>query len=122
MTETKETKRAMIGFILSLLGGIINAIVAVILIAAMSLLAGLESYIPGAGGLGLALSVWFGIGLIISIVVIVGAILIYMPGKEMIGGILVLIFSIISYFFTGGGFFIGLILGVIGGILGIMKK
>jgi len=45
-----------------------------------------------------------------------------MPGKEVIGGILVLVFSVISLFFTLGGLIIGLILGIVGGALGIAKK
>jgi hypothetical protein len=44
-----------------------------------------------------------------------------MPGKEIIGGIIVLIFSIISIVALGG-FIIGMILGIIGGILGLLKK
>jgi len=61
------------------------------------------------------------VGTIFAILVIIGAILIYMPGKEVIGGILVLIFSILSIV-IGGGFLIGLILGIIGGALGLAKK
>jgi len=61
------------------------------------------------------------ISLIFGIIVLIGAFLIYMPGKEVIGGILVLIFSILSIF-VGGGFLIGLILGIIGGALGLAKK
>jgi hypothetical protein len=51
----------------------------------------------------------------------VGAVLIYMPGKEVVGGIIVLIFSLLSII-VGGGFYLGLVLGIIGGILGILKK
>jgi hypothetical protein len=61
------------------------------------------------------------IGAILAIIVIIGAILIYIPGKETIGGILVIIVSLISIV-IGGGFIIGLILGIIGGILGLYKK
>lgn len=130
LTEAKVEKRATAGFIISLIGGIINAIVALLIIAAGSLIGQLEDTMGGFGfgigpGLGLAevvVTTWGAIGLILSIVVIVGAILIYMPGKEVIGGILVLIFSIISIFFTLGGLIIGLILGIIGGALGIAKK
>jgi hypothetical protein len=60
--------------------------------------------------------------LILALVVIAGAILIYMPGYEVIGGILVLVFSIVSLFFTLGGLIIGMILGIVGGALGIAKK
>lgn len=60
-------------------------------------------------------------GIIFAILVIIGAILIYMPGRETIGGIIVLGFSILSIF-VGGGFIIGMILDIIGGALGLMKK
>jgi len=119
-------KKATAGFIISLIAGIIDAVVAIIIIAAASLVAGLEGMMPGYGyGWEFAaatIAIWGAIGLILGILVIVGAILIYMPGKEVIGGILVLVFSIISLFFTAGGLFIGLILGIIGGALGIAKK
>ncbi len=126
MAEAVEVKRATAGFIVSLIGGIIDAIVAVIIIAAASWVAEFGESIPGYGfGAGLTaafLATWGAIGLILAILVIIGAVLIYMPGKEVIGGILVLVFSIISFFFTAGGLFIGLILGIIGGALGIAKK
>jgi hypothetical protein len=61
------------------------------------------------------------IAFIFGIIVLLGAYLIYSPGKEIIGGILVLVFSIIS-FFVGGGFLIGTILGIAGGALGLAKK
>ncbi len=72
--------------------------------------------------MGYALATLGVVGLVLAILVIIGSILIYMPGKEVIGGILVLVFSIISLFFTAGGLFIGLILGIIGGALGLAKK
>ena len=126
MAEAVEVKRATAGFIVSLIGGIIDALVAMLLIAAASLLADIGESIPGYGfGADIAaaaLATWGAIGLVLAILVIIGAVLIYMPGKEVIGGILVLIFSIISLFFTAGGLFIGLILGIIGGALGIAKK
>jgi hypothetical protein len=56
-----------------------------------------------------------------AIIIFIGAYLIYMPGRETLGGILVLIFSIVS-FIGGGGFFIGAILGIVGGALGLAKK
>ena len=112
-------KRATAGFIVSLIAGIL------ILINAIAFFA-LADFIESLGGvlpffvegifetLGAA-------GAIIALVVILGGFLIYMPGKETIGGIIVIIFSILSIF-IGGGFLIGLILGIIGGILGLAKK
>jgi len=121
-----KVKKATAGFIVSLIGGIIDALVAVIMIAAASWMAEFGESIgyPGFGAelAAAALATWGAIGLILAILVIIGAVLIYMPGKEVIGGILVLVFSIISLFFTAGGLFIGLILGIIGGALGIAKK
>jgi len=126
LTEVVKVKKATAGFIVSLIGGIIDALVAVIMIAAASWMAEFGESIgyPGFGAelAAAALATWGAIGLILAILVIIGAVLIYMPGKEVIGGILVLVFSIISLFFTAGGLFIGLILGIIGGALGIAKK
>jgi len=119
--EAKKVGRATAGFIISLIAGIIDAIVAIILIGLASMVAGLEESF-GFVIAGWALATLGTIGLISAIVVIIGAVLIYMPGKEVIGGILVLVFSIISIFFTLGGLIIGLVLGIVGGALGLAKK
>jgi hypothetical protein len=128
LAEVQEVKRATAGFIVSLIGGIIDAIVALIIIGVAGFISELDETIPGvtdagvADAAGFAIATVGAIGLILAILVIVGAILIYMPGKEVIGGILVLVFSIICAFFTLGGLIIGLILGIVGGALGIAKK
>jgi hypothetical protein len=119
---TAKVEKATAGFIISLIAGIIDALVAVGLIALGSFLAGLEETIGFSLGAGFTVATLGTIGLILAILVIIGAVLIYMPGKEVIGGILVLVFSVISLFFTLGGLIIGLILGIIGGALGIAKK
>ena len=62
------------------------------------------------------------IRLALAILVIIGAVMIYMPSYEVTGGMLVLVFSFISLFFTAGVLFIGSILGIVGGALGIAKK
>lgn len=66
---------------------------------------------------------WFygaaAVGLISGIVILVGAIMLYTrPNKATTWGTLVLVFSILS-FFGMGGFFLGAILGVVGGILAL---
>ncbi len=112
-------KKAVAGFIISLIAGVLILINAIMVFAMMSFIFGMAgSIMPG---LGLAVELMGAMGLIFSIIVIVGAIMIYSPGREVAGGILVLIFSILSII-IGGGFFIGLILGIIGGALGIAKK
>ena len=71
----------------------------------------------GTFGTGYPFSTILGsIGIIIGIIVFMGAYYIYLPsGYKMVGGMTVLIFSLISLI-AAGGFFIGAILGIIGGI------
>jgi len=69
---------------------------------------------------------WFyglaAIGIASGIVVLVGAIMVYnQPAKASTWGALILAFSIVSLFGMGG-FFLGAILGVMGGILAITWK
>jgi hypothetical protein len=78
---------------------------------------------PGMAFFG-ALAAIFGIlGVVFGILVIVGAVMINSgePSRVRTGGILALIFSIISLL-AGGGFFIGFILGLVGGILALTWK
>ncbi len=69
---------------------------------------------------GLALTIVGGIAIVFAVLIIVGTYLIY-SGMETAGGGIVLIFSVLSVF-VGSGWLIGLILGIIGGILGLLKK
>jgi hypothetical protein len=69
---------------------------------------------------GIALNLIGGIAVVFAVLIIVGAYLIY-SGAEMTGGVIAIIFSVLSIF-VGSGWLIGLILGVIGGILAIVKK
>jgi hypothetical protein len=61
-----------------------------------------------------------GIAVVFAVLIIIGAYMIY-NGMEMAGGVTVLIFAVLSIF-AGSGWLIGLILGVIGGILALLKK
>ncbi len=62
------------------------------------------------------------VGVISGIVVLVGAVMLYTrPSSAPTWGLLVLIFSIVS-FFGMGGFFIGAILGVVGGALAMAGR
>ena len=116
---TGEVKKATSGFIVSLIAGILILINALAFFALAEFIESLGSALPiFVEGI---FATFGAIGAIIALVVIVGALLIYMPGKEVIGGILVIIFSILSIV-IGGGFLIGLILGIIGGALGLAKN
>ena len=125
----QKDKRAITGFIISLVGGIIILAVSLYMTAMMAWMASLISDFAYYGGLnGLDFGGFFGavalvygvIGLILGLLVIVGAVLIY-KRKEVVGGILVIVFSVLSII-AGGGLIVGLVLGIIGGILGILKK
>ncbi len=62
------------------------------------------------------------VGLVSGIVVLIGAVMLYTrPSNASTWGLLVLIFSIVS-FFGMGGFFIGAILGVVGGALALAGR
>jgi len=129
LEKIKEVKRATAGFAISLIAGIlilINGALFIWLSTVAKAFDGFMSQMPmGAEEAFKAMEsigiIMGAIGLAFGIIVLIGAILIYMPGKEVIGGILVLVFSILSVF-IGGGFFIGVILGIIGGVLGLVKK
>jgi hypothetical protein len=117
----------MAGFAISFVAGILILLGGLLLVAMQSFINSIIDFIPmpvTIPGIGFAQAVFAtigAIGLVFGIIVIVGAFLIYMPGKEIIGGIIVLIFSILSIVALGG-FIIGMILGIIGGILGLLKK
>lgn len=82
---------------------------------------GYYGMMQGFGGWG-----WFygavAMGLIAGIVILVGAIMIYArPNNASTWGLLVVAFSILS-FLGMGGFFIGAILGIVGGVLAMVWK
>jgi len=64
------------------------------------------------------------LGIIFGIIVIISAVLLYSrSGEHTTWGVLILVFSVLSVFGSMmGGFGIGVILGVIGGILAILWK
>jgi len=116
-----QTKRAIAGFALSLVGGILILLRGLIRIVAGDVITFVGSdEIRHRFLAGLALNLLGGIAVAIGIVIIIGAILIY-NRMEVAGGVIVIIFSVLSIF-VGSGWLVGLILGVIGGILALAKK
>jgi len=105
-------------FILSLIGAIFILLQGILIAAAGGAAASLFGEF--IGGLVTVVGV---VAIIFGILVLIGAVMINsgVPGKVKTGGILTLIFSILSIF-TGGGFFIGFILGLVGGILALVWK
>jgi len=120
-------EKPLVSFALSLAGGILILIDAILLILLSTLfLTSVVIYdhqminMTSLNPLFIIIPI---IGIICSAVVIFGSILINTGdhSKVRLGGILVVIFSVISII-AGGGFLIGLILGLVGGILALVWK
>jgi hypothetical protein len=129
-----EQEIPTVAFILSLVGGILVLLMGIMFLTIGTAFMGgmMGGYYPGMmggyyypGGAGFVSSIIAGIGiwgLICGVLILLGAFMIYTrPGSHGIWGIIILIFSLLS-FIAGGGFIIGAILGVIGGILAIVWK
>lgn len=104
-------------FILSLIGTILILLNAVFVFFLVTLGEAIWPFLPVAG---IFIGILGSIGLVIGAIVLVGALMINSENKSRVttGSILVLVFSIIS-FFMGGGFIIGFILCLAGSILGL---
>jgi hypothetical protein len=117
-----KPKRAKIGFALSLVGALLIMAQGIVRI-----FRGEAIVFLGSEGLrrrvlaGLGLEIVGVIAIIFAVLILFGAYLIYKPGKETYGGIIVLVFSAVSII-AGSGWLIGLILGIVGGVLGLLKK
>ena len=111
------------GFGLALVAGILILIGAVLTVVLGSLMAAIipwaEVDAEGQAILGIVGTVMLTlaiIGVIFGIIIIIVDFLMVQKGKKVPGGVIILVLSIISLA-GGGGFFIGSILGIIGGIL-----
>jgi len=120
-------------FILSLVGGILTILGALFTVGMASPWRGMmHSWgFPMGGGMmwwggGFIQGVFLGmgiLGLIFGIVVVISALLLNSnPGEHTKWGTLILIFSLLSIMGGMGGWLIGLILGVVGGVLAITWK
>ncbi len=69
---------------------------------------------------GIALNIIGGVAIVFAILIIFGAYLMYV-GVTTSGGVLVIVFAVLSLF-VGSGWLIGLILALVGGILGLLRR
>jgi Family of unknown function (DUF6114) len=108
-------------FVLSLIGGIFILLGGLADAAIYALVGGaVFALLPGLGVLFLVLAV---VGLLIGLLTIVGAVMLRSkPESAHTWGILIIVFSVISLVTGGGGFIIGFILALIGGILALTWK
>jgi predicted membrane-bound spermidine synthase len=116
-----QNKKATVGFVFSLVGAILILLRGLVRITVGDIItfAGSDE-IRRRFFAGLALNILGGIAVVFAVLIIVGAYLIYI-GMGTAGGTIVLVFSVLSIF-VGSGWLIGLIFGVVGGILGLLKK
>lgn len=113
--------RATLGVVFSIIGAILILLRGLVRIVSGDIIAFEGSDLVRHRFLaGIALNIIGGVAVVFAILILVGAYLIY-SGMETTGGLIVIIFSVLSIF-VGSGWLIGLILGVIGGILALVKK
>jgi hypothetical protein len=123
-TPTKRSKLTITAFALSIVAGILILIQGVVRILqgrALEIL-GIEDEIRRRILAGIALNVVGAIAVVFGTLIVVGAVLLYKPGKETAGGIIVLMFSLLSILTFGVIGLVGLILGIIGAALALTKK
>jgi hypothetical protein len=107
-------------FVLSLLAAIFIILGGLVYAVIFSIIGGIFD-IFGFGGLGSLITILGVLGIVWGFLVLVGAIMMSSEdkGRVRMGSVLVLVFSILSWFGAVGGFFIGFLLGLIGSILGL---
>jgi hypothetical protein len=113
-------KRPPAGFVLSLISGIFILLNA-ILVSLVQIFA--SFYFTGSQSYWLFTMPWLllflaGFGAVCALLVLVGAYLLY-KGRNISGGLLVVLFSVLSLP-IGGGFVVGFILGIVGGALALV--
>jgi hypothetical protein len=110
--------RALWGFILSMIAGILVILNAAALLATgfLNFWTGIFFWLPAVGQPSLV----FAIGTIIGLILVIGSILMIL-GYGTIGSIVVFPLAVLSLI-VGGGFVAGFILGVLGGILGMLGR
>lgn len=113
--------------VLSIIGGIFILLGGVVFFALASLMQLFIDTIPGLGSLEidpvLLLNLIGALGVIIGLVIIVGGVMMYSrPQSSTVWGVLILVLAIVSLFVASGGFILGFVLALIGGILAIAFK
>ena len=123
-TTTKKNKLTTAAFALSLIAGILIMIQGIVrsLQGRALDISGIEDGIRRRILLGIDFRIVGAIAVVFGILIIVGAVLLYQPRKEVAGGIIVLVFSLLSILTFGVIGLVGIILGVIGAVLALKKK
>jgi len=108
----EEEDRPIAALVVSLLGSILIFAEGVLLIIATTSAGPLDNS-PGPAGMGL-------LGAFLGFILVTLSLIMYWSPESHVGyGIAILVFSILAIF-SGGGFFVGTILGAIGGVLALI--
>lgn len=123
-TLTKKSKLTITAFALSLVAGILILIQGIVRLAQSRALeiSGVEDEIRRRILAGIALHIVGAIAVVFGVIIVVGAVLMYKLEKEVVGGLIVLVFSLLSILTFGVIGLVGLVLGVIGAALALTKK
>ncbi len=124
MESTTKKSKLTAAFALSITGGILIFIQGIFraLQGRALEISGFEDEIRRRILAGIALHIVGAIAIVFAIIIIVGAILLYKLRKVTVGGLIVLVFSLLSILTFGVLSLIGLLLGVIGAALALTKK
>lgn len=119
-----EKEKPIAAFIISLIGGIFIILGGLTTIAMMSAWSWIIMRRMMHWWFAPRIFIWIGaFGLISGIIVVISALMLnFEPEKHIAWGTLILLFSVLSIFGGIGGFAVGLILGIIGGILALTWK
>ena len=109
--------RVSIGFLMAILGGFLIVLGSLVLPWILGFLGIALPWGPPTLSMGSLVAV----GVVLGLLVILSSVLIYVPGFEAIGGMLAIVFSMLSIMVLGGLIF-GMVLGLLGGLMAIMKK
>lgn len=115
-TLPSPPSRAIVGPLFSIFGGLLVIFNAVAISWFPNWVVFVSSWWPTVSE-----PVLISLGVLSGICILLGAAIMYQPAYEKVGASLVVAFSVISLI-SMGGLFIGLILGVVGAILGTLKK
>jgi len=133
-----QDEKPTAAFVLSLIAGVFILVNGALLGVAASFIAGFDmaglisqytpeyaGEVPSAAELAVASTVLYvlmAVGVIFGVIILLGAFMLYRnPMRKRAWGVVILVLSIISIV-TGGGIFVGFILGIVGGALALAWK
>lgn len=113
-----EAGGPVIGFWVSLVSGVVILLASILPLIGMTVFSDISSFFPVILNLGEMVTI---LGIIFGAVALIGAVLINMMPDNMIPGIIVLVISVIALLISPS-FFLGAVVGIVGGFLAVIGK